>query len=231
MDGQLFLQLCGFHRIIYRGHTNKPLVDGNDLHGSPDDTKRPRACEACRGLKVRCEFDPNNHDGPCKRCAKAKRTCVVTVPSRKRQKKTDSRVAELEKKIDALTATLQASKSGSVPTGQTSENSVEQDSFMVAGRPNPYEQVTNGGYSFESRSEPRRGHSEAEHKKASAPPMVIAGQKRKHQGSIDTGSTPASASSLGSGRPTQVTRTPSGAYPFEPPPESRFHLSAPHSLL
>jgi hypothetical protein len=35
----------------------------------------------------------------------------VTAPTRKRQKKTDSRVAELEKKIDALTATLQASQS------------------------------------------------------------------------------------------------------------------------
>lgn len=33
---------------------------------------------------------------------------MVTVPTRKRQKKTDSRVAELERKIDALTASLQA---------------------------------------------------------------------------------------------------------------------------
>ena len=33
---------------------------------------------------------------------------MVTAPSRKRQKKTDSRVAELEKKIDALTASLMA---------------------------------------------------------------------------------------------------------------------------
>jgi hypothetical protein len=35
---------------------------------------------------------------------------VVTQPTRKRQKKTDSRVAELEKKIDALTASLQATR-------------------------------------------------------------------------------------------------------------------------
>ena len=34
----------------------------------------------------------------------------MTAPSRKRQKKTDSRVAELEKKIDALTASLHATK-------------------------------------------------------------------------------------------------------------------------
>ncbi|KAI8946298.1 hypothetical protein F4801DRAFT_565090 [Xylaria longipes] len=85
-------------------------VDGTPQ--DPNDPKRPRACEACRGLKVKCEPDPLNPDGPCKRCAKAGRDCVVTQPTRKRQKKTDSRVAELEKKIDALTASLQASRGG-----------------------------------------------------------------------------------------------------------------------
>lgn len=74
----------------------------------PSDLKRPRACEACRQLKVKCELDDVSPTGSCKRCAKAHRQCIVTVPSRKRQKKTDSRVAELEKKIDALTATLVA---------------------------------------------------------------------------------------------------------------------------
>lgn len=75
-----------------------------------NDLKRPRACEACRQLKVRCEPDDNSPTGSCRRCAKANRQCVVTAPSRKRQKKTDSRVAELEKKIDALTATLHAQR-------------------------------------------------------------------------------------------------------------------------
>lgn len=86
-------------------------VDSN--HGDPaSDLKRPRACEACRQLKVRCEPEDNSETGSCKRCAKAGRQCVITVPSRKRQKKTDSRVAELEKKIDALTASLQAQQGG-----------------------------------------------------------------------------------------------------------------------
>ncbi|KAL2353393.1 hypothetical protein BJ546DRAFT_121494 [Cryomyces antarcticus] len=79
---------------------------------SPNDPKRPRACEACRGLKVRCDQDPDRLDLPCKRCAKAGRPCAVTAPSRKRQKKADSRVAELEKKIDALTASLHAQGHG-----------------------------------------------------------------------------------------------------------------------
>ena len=59
----------------------------------------------------------------CRRCAKAGRTCVVTAPSRKRQKKTDSRVAELEKKIDALTASLHATK------GQGASDSDDEDSY------------------------------------------------------------------------------------------------------
>lgn len=80
----------------------------------PNDLKRPRACEACRQLKVKCELDDHSPTGACKRCAKADRQCIITAPSRKRQKKTDSRVAELEKKIDALTATL-AARGGSEP--------------------------------------------------------------------------------------------------------------------
>ncbi|EON67375.1 hypothetical protein W97_06628 [Coniosporium apollinis CBS 100218] len=72
------------------------------------DAKRPRACDSCRGLKVRCDQDPSRPDVPCKRCAKANRLCITTPPTRKRQKKADSRVAELERKIDALTATLEA---------------------------------------------------------------------------------------------------------------------------
>lgn len=73
---------------------------------NPDDIKRPRACEACRQLKVKCEIDETS--GTCKRCAKANRQCIITVPSKKRQKKTDSRVAELENKVEALTACLAA---------------------------------------------------------------------------------------------------------------------------
>lgn len=54
---------------------------------------------------MRC--DQERPDLACRRCAKANRQCITTPPTRKRQKKADSRVAELERKIDALTATLQ----------------------------------------------------------------------------------------------------------------------------
>ena len=95
-----------YQQLAQEGIDNSQVSDGNDAAGG-DDSKRPRACEACRGLKVRCDQDPAHPELPCRRCAKAGRQCVITAPSRKRQKKADSRVAELEKKLDHLTAVLQ----------------------------------------------------------------------------------------------------------------------------
>ncbi|KAL9615382.1 MAG: hypothetical protein Q9167_000210 [Letrouitia subvulpina] len=97
------------------------------------ESKRPRACEACRGLKVRCE--PDAIKGTCRRCAKAGRQCIVTAPSRKRQKKTDSRVAELEKKIDALTASLHATKAQAMSESED-ESPEEQDLEYKSPRKN-----------------------------------------------------------------------------------------------
>lgn len=51
--------------------------DHDGLHATPGsakdaaDVKRPRACDSCRGLKVRC--DQERPDVSCKRCAKAGR--------------------------------------------------------------------------------------------------------------------------------------------------------------
>lgn len=84
------------------GATSAP----NSIRQGGEESKRPRACEACRGLKVRCEFDGDPRD--CKRCIKAGRPCQVTAPSRKRQKKTDTKVAELEKKLEDLRSELVA---------------------------------------------------------------------------------------------------------------------------
>ena len=88
-----------------------------------DGQKRPRSCESCRALKVRCERDASM-TGPCKRCAKADRNCIFTEPSHKRKKKTDNKVAELEKKIDALTASLIAVQGNS---GRASDNEEDLD--------------------------------------------------------------------------------------------------------
>lgn len=89
--------------------------------------KRPRSCESCRALKVRCERDPSA-TGPCKRCAKADRQCIFTEPSHKRKKKQDSKVAELEKKIDALTASLIAVR-GTNATLDNEASGLEMNSY------------------------------------------------------------------------------------------------------
>lgn len=128
---------------------------------TPDnDTKRPRACEACRGLKVKCEFEPTHPDGPCKRCTKAHRQCLITAPSRKRQKKTDSRVAELEKKIDALTQTLQATRSASQGEDHDSNANVPigRDRRMSQVPAHPYEQITSIAYGPQYTGRAEAGH-------------------------------------------------------------------------
>lgn len=56
-------------------------------------------------MKLRCEPVPNRDY--CKRCARMNRQCLISAPARRRQK-TVHRVAELEKKIEALTSSLHA---------------------------------------------------------------------------------------------------------------------------
>ncbi|KAK6437588.1 hypothetical protein LTR95_006216 [Oleoguttula sp. CCFEE 5521] len=87
-----------------------PAAGGADAH----DAKRPRACDACRNLKVKCELAVDRPDLPCKRCAKGAKVCNVSEPTRKRQKKSDTRVAELEKKLEELTSAVQA-QGGRIP--------------------------------------------------------------------------------------------------------------------
>ncbi|TLS25662.1 hypothetical protein PpBr36_07614 [Pyricularia pennisetigena] len=107
------------------------------------EAKKPRACDRCRGLKVRCIMEGDGDEaggGNCQRCIKAGRRCVVTQPTKKRQKKTDSRVAELEKRIDALTASLHDSRRGSgagegdggVEDASSPEKGDDQDELLAA---------------------------------------------------------------------------------------------------
>ena len=78
--------------------------------------KRSRACQACRSMKIRCNAVEGQE--ACLACSKVNRECVMPGPARKRQK-TVHKVAELEKKINALTQSL-LSKSRGDPTPQQS---------------------------------------------------------------------------------------------------------------
>lgn len=65
-----------------------------------------RSCESCRALKVRCLSDPGGSD-QCQRCIRAKRSCIFVAPQRRRpRKRTDSRVAQLEKEMAAMRTML-----------------------------------------------------------------------------------------------------------------------------
>ncbi|KAG5366975.1 Transcriptional regulator WAR1 [Yarrowia sp. B02] len=73
--------------------------------------RRPRACENCRALKVKClPSDSADPGGPCARCARFNKECVVNNARRKRRPKTRSKIAELEEKLEMLSRGLQVSE-------------------------------------------------------------------------------------------------------------------------
>lgn len=75
-------------------------------------SKRPRACDNCHSIKIKCELGSTGGPGPCSRCKRLGKDCVITPP--KRQK---DRVAELEAQVRTLTGLLEQQK---IKTAQTS---------------------------------------------------------------------------------------------------------------
>lgn len=88
-----------------------------------------RACEACRGLKVRCLPDNDSSSGKCARCAKSGRPCHYATPQKRRQRKrTDTRVAELEREVRAMRSLLgKGSQPGKHQGAPDSEDGNEED--------------------------------------------------------------------------------------------------------
>ncbi|KAI1627499.1 hypothetical protein EDD37DRAFT_263504 [Exophiala viscosa] len=91
----------------------------------PKRAKRSRACVACRNMKIRCL--PVEGQEACKACSKVNRECVMPGPPRKRQK-TVHKVAELEKKINALTDALLAKQQAE----PSPPESTEKDQLTIA---------------------------------------------------------------------------------------------------
>ncbi|KAI9773178.1 MAG: hypothetical protein M1840_008299 [Geoglossum simile] len=216
-----------------------PASDANAIATPGNDPKRSRACESCRGLKVRCELNTSNPEGACKRCVKAGRDCIVTAPSRKRQKKTDSRVAELEKKIDALTASLVATKSGaqrhesdsgdeSLEDGVTQQGGSHNQGQILRNQPaiqSPLQRVPRGGIETNEwlRAPDRFSRTPSQDtlvRKASGPPASLAGQKRTHSGEVHTNVTTGvspearTLSAIGIERPSSVKEEGPNMYSF-----------------
>ena len=66
-----------------------------------------RSCEPCRSAKVRCQFEGDGVGPKCQRCQLTNRSCVfVARLPRKPRKRTDTRIKELEQKLQAMENSL-----------------------------------------------------------------------------------------------------------------------------
>ncbi|KAL8751095.1 MAG: hypothetical protein Q9184_006178 [Pyrenodesmia sp. 2 TL-2023] len=100
-----------------------PDMEEREQSASPHIIQKPhvRACESCRARKVRClPEDPIS----CQRCARSGRECVYTAPEkRRRRKRTDTRVAELEQMVQMLAARLEGEQRARIEQRQDKKHS------------------------------------------------------------------------------------------------------------
>jgi hypothetical protein len=105
------------------------MLNMSSVSATPQAISKPlenvnRACEACRGLKARCLVDQSSSSGKCQRCNKAGRSCHYAAPQkRRRRKRSDTRVAELEKEVRVMRSLL--SKGSRATPEQTAEYAEE----------------------------------------------------------------------------------------------------------
>jgi hypothetical protein len=78
--------------------------------GQVNNIRTAHACESCRHLKVRCLSNDNLSIRKCQRCARLNQECIIKPRGpRKPRKRTDARVGELEKQVEALRAAFSES--------------------------------------------------------------------------------------------------------------------------
>ncbi|CAG8962092.1 hypothetical protein HYFRA_00005135 [Hymenoscyphus fraxineus] len=97
-----------------------PLVMEKPPPKNTSDPHLNRACDACRLHKVRCLPNTSTTTFPnskaCERCLKTDRHCVFTAPVKRRQRKrTDTRVAELEREVEAMKNLFDKRKTAAKP--------------------------------------------------------------------------------------------------------------------
>ena len=94
-----------------------------------EDQALNRACEACRVSKVRCLASLDPSSAQCQRCAKAGKVCIFAPPIKRRQRKrTDVRVAELEKEVMKMRDLMKSSNRPLPPSSEQGSESDEQES-------------------------------------------------------------------------------------------------------
>ena len=116
-----------------------PSHEQSDLNdqSSPNENCKQliRACESCRRRKIRCLPQDSSDTSTCQRCAKSGRKCIFTVPqSRRRRKRTDTRVAELEHTVQVLAAKLELEQKARLNHDLHSRTGSGSQSSINAGR-------------------------------------------------------------------------------------------------
>ncbi|PSK54340.1 hypothetical protein B9Z65_3459 [Elsinoe australis] len=103
-----------------------------------------KACEPCRALKVRCLPAIQGPSPICQRCLKFDRVCNYAPPHRKKQRKrTDARVAELEKEIVAMRALLEKSQRNEA---SSSTRSSPADAVSTSNNSNALDRIASNGF-------------------------------------------------------------------------------------
>ncbi|KAL8654917.1 MAG: hypothetical protein Q9226_003241 [Calogaya cf. arnoldii] len=124
-----------------------------------------RACESCRTRKIRCLPQDSSKDGKCQRCAKSGRECIYSSPEkRKRRKRTDARVADLEHMVQMLAARLEHEQRFRLDQGHHQQprednpalpQSASQDSHILSPPPSPNEYPQSENPLNQAESRPR----------------------------------------------------------------------------
>lgn len=101
---------------------------------SPEPTDQPglrpnRACRACVTIKARCIPREGADLSICERCHRLGKECATPVP-RKRARKQNPEVAQLQEEVQNLTKALQAQRQHEIPTPAASE--VQEDASQQA---------------------------------------------------------------------------------------------------
>ncbi|KAH8700423.1 hypothetical protein BGW36DRAFT_291319 [Talaromyces proteolyticus] len=124
-----------------------------------------RSCESCRALKVRClpDIDSPNQ---CQRCVKAKRACIFVAPQRRRpRKRTDSRVAQLEKEMAAMRSMLKDQRKPKEDTINEEPSPDPEDAEDIDFGTIPAEKLAPPNYQeiqFDHHAQLRHSHSQSQ---------------------------------------------------------------------
>lgn len=114
--------------------SDSPDHPNEAAHPSQRKPRSGTACLTCRRMKTRCEYFDDS--SPCKLCARSNRECVKA-PALRKRRKTVTRIADLEQRIQSLTSALvdNGPLDGSHRPRKADSNSPAKD--KAAGRPIP----------------------------------------------------------------------------------------------